>query len=254
MSEAQNDIIFQLAKPDKQLAHFVERFWLLRNPSNDEKEIVVLPDGRMELTFSQSPAKPFHIVRSGIETKPERVVIASGTLTFAISFKLPATEYIFGNTASNLLNYAEQLPADFWNFNAGDLEDFDLFCKKASQVVSALLPQNMDDRKRNLFHLIYSSKGSLTVKELSQNVYWSSRQINRYFNQQYGISVKAYCNILRFHASLEQLAGGKFFPHLNFTDQSHFIREIRRFSGVSPKELKQNHNDRFIQFSALLSK
>src|SRR6202007_845175 len=110
---------------------------------------------------------------------------------------------------------------------ANDLQDFDLFCKKASQKIQSLLPEETDNRKRKLFDLIYSSKGSLTVKELSENVYWSSRQINRYFNQQYGISLKEYCSILRFGTSFKHISEGKLFPEQNFTDQNHFIKEIK---------------------------
>ncbi len=249
-----NGLVFKLIKPHESLIDFVESFWLLHNPSDSDKEIVVLPDGRIEMVLSQSATEPFHITRSGIETLPEQAVLRAKSLMFAVSFKLLATEYIFQNTISDFLNSAEILPADFWDFNAADLEDFDLFCKKASLKISSLLPKDADSRKRKLFDLIYASKGDISVKELAANVYWSSRQINRYFNQQYGISLKAYCNILRFRASLEHLAKGKLFPESHFTDQSHFIKEIKKFSGVVPKELLKNKNDRFIQFSALTSK
>lgn len=249
-----NSLDFKLIKPDKSLSDFVESFWLLYNPSDEDKEIVILPDGRIELTFSQSATSPFYITRSGLETHPEQATLAAKTLTFAISFKLLAMEYIFHNTVSSLLNDAEYLPADFWNFSANDLQDFNLFCKNATQKIQSLLPKEIDNRKRKLFDLIYSSKGSLSVNELSERVNWSNRQMNRYFHQQCGVSLKAYCTILRFRASLEHIAQGKFSPELNFSDQSHFIREVKKFSGVSPKELKRNQNDRFIQFSALNSK
>lgn len=249
-----NDLDFKLIKPDESLADFVESFWMLRNQSNSGKEIVILPDGRVDLIFSQSGTEPFRITLSGLETYPDQVILAGNILMYAISFKLPATEYIFHNAVSNLLNNAEHLPADFWGFNANDLQNFDHFCKKASQKIQSLLPGEIDSRKQQLFNLIYASKGESSVKELSEKVFWSSRQINRYFNQQYGISLKTYCNILRFKASLEHIAQGKFFPELNFTDQSHFIKEIKKFAGVSPKELKRNHNGRFIQFSALAAK
>ncbi|HMI08465.1 MAG TPA: AraC family transcriptional regulator [Flavobacterium sp.] len=249
-----NDLEFKLVKPDQSLSGYVESFWLLHNRSDSDKPIVVLPDGRVDLIFSQSATAPFHITLSGIETYPDQAMLAAGMVMFAISFKLPATEYIFPNTISNLLNYAAILPADFWNFNANDLHDFDLFCKKASQKIQSLLPPETDDRKQKLFDLIYASKGSLTIKELSEKLFWSSRQINRYFNRQFGLSLKAYCNILRFRESLQHIAQGKLFPELNFTDQSHFIKEIKKFSGVVPKELLKNENDRFIQFSALVLK
>ncbi|HSZ25256.1 MAG TPA: DUF6597 domain-containing transcriptional factor, partial [Cytophagaceae bacterium] len=206
-----NELAFKVIKPDKSLADFVESFWTLQNHSDTGKEIVVLPDGRIDLFFSQSTIKPFNITLSGIETHPEQAMLEARTVMFVISFKLLAIEYIFHNTISHILDYAIQLPTDFWNFNANDLNDFDLFCKKATRKIQSLLPKKIDNRKHKLFDLIYSSNGALTVTELSEKIFWSSRQINRYFNQQYGISLKAYCNILRFRASLEHIAEGKLF-------------------------------------------
>lgn len=245
------DINFRFTRPAAPLDSFVESFWLLHNRSAKDKEIVVLPDGRADLILSRSPAIPFHITLSGIETYPETVILPAGTMMFAISFKLPALEYLFPDTISALLNYAQQLPARFWDFTAKDLRDFDLFCKKATHRILSLLPANPDARKLRLFDLVYSSNGALTVAELAKNVYWTSRQINRYFNTQFGLSLKSYCTILRFRASLEHIAQGKLFPELNFSDQSHFIKAVKKFSGVSPKALQQNKNDRFIQFTAL---
>jgi len=242
---------FKVTKPDIPLSDFVESFWMLHNPSDSEKEIVVLPDGRVDLIFSQSDTEPFRIILSGIETYPDKAILPAKSMMFAVSFKLPAIEYILKSNISSLLNYAAFLPVDFWNINATDLNDFHLFCKKISEKIRSLVPVDIDKRKIKLFDLIYSSKGSLTVKEFSEKVFWNSRQINRYFNQQFGLSLKAYCNILRFRASLDHLAQGKLYPELKFADQSHFIKEIKKFSGVVPKELVKNKNDRFIQFSVL---
>jgi AraC-like DNA-binding protein len=246
------DTAFKIIKPGRAYTDFVESFWMLRNLSGRDKEIVVLPDGRIDLTFSQSATSPFQVVRSGIETCPQPVILQAGTIIFAVSFKLLATEYIFRSAVASLLNYAEYLPAGFWGFTEGDLQHFERFCKKASQKIQSLLPKDIDPRKQELFNLIYTSNGELSVKELSGKVYWSSRQINRYFNQQFGVSLKEYCDILRFRASFQHIKDGQLFPQQNFTDQSHFIKNIKKRSGVSPKELKQNKNGRFIQFSALL--
>jgi len=97
-----------------------------------------------------------------------------------------------------------------------------------------LIKPNIDTRKKQLFDLIYASNGILTVTELSEKVFWSSRQINRYFNQTFGISLKTYCNIIRFKSSLPHIKKGIPFPELNFADQNHFIREIKKMSGVTP--------------------
>jgi len=246
-----SSLIYQSQPPDSSLLHFIESFWMLDNPS-ENKEAVLLPDGRIDLIFSESSAEAFHVVLLGIGTLPEQVTIAEKTKIFAVSFNLLASEYILHQRISGLLNTAEILSCDFWNFNADDFNDFEKFCKKISlKIKEELSTQKIDERKVRLFDLIYSSKGSFSVKVLSEKVVWSERQINRYFNQQFGISLKAYCGILRFRASFQHIKEGKLFPEENFSDQSHFIREVKKLSGFLPKQLSLNKNDRFIQFSVL---
>ncbi len=167
---------------------------------------------------------------------------------FAINFNPIAVEYVLRHSVSGILNTGRMLPNNFWGFNADDLNDFDMFCEKASQKIQTLLPKEIDERKRKLFEWIFASNGEISVKELSEKLFWSERKINQYFNQQFGLSLKAYCNILRFQASLSHIKEGKLFPQLDYYDQSHFIKEIKKFSGVSPKELFKNQNDRFLQF------
>jgi len=79
----------------------------------------------------------------------------------------------------------------------------------------------------------------------------SSRQINRYFNQQFGISLKAYCNILRFGASFKHISEGQLFPQESFTDQNHFIKQIKKYAGVTPKELSKNKDEQFIDMVSI---
>ncbi|MBE7171963.1 MAG: helix-turn-helix transcriptional regulator [Williamsia sp.] len=249
-----NDLAYKFVRPDKALADFVESFWLLQNHSDMDKEVVVLPDGRIDLFLSLSATEPFHVTLLGIGTQPDKTTVLAQTVVFAISFRLLAAEYIFHTSFSNLVDKATHLPVNFWGFSAADITDFEAFCRKASQKIQEHLNKETDSRKRKLFDLVYSSQGSMTVKELAEKAFWSSRQINRYFNQQFGISLKTYCSILRFRASFQHIKEGKLFPDQNFADQSHFIREIKKLSGALPKELSQNKNDRFIQFWALSKK
>lgn len=241
-------------KPLPQLTDFVESFWMLVNPTGKEHQIVILPDGRFDIIFSLSEKKTFYAILKGLDTEPEQTILPPDTILFAVSSKLLAIEYLLDEKVHSLLNEGIQLPTDFWNITSNDLNDFDLFCKKVSAKMVSLIKPNIDKRKQELFDLIYSSNGTLSVKELSEKVFWSSRQINRYFNQQFGISLKAYCNIFRFKASLHHIKEGKLFPELNFTDQTHFIKEVKRMTGVTPKELARNENDRFILLSALPQK
>ncbi len=250
----ENCFDFTFIAPEKPLASFVESIGMFYNTSALAKEIVVLPDGRIDLFFWRSGAAPYDVILLGLETLPEQRSVPPDTFTFVIGFKPLAVEYLLKEPIANLLNTGKELPSNFWNFNDDDLISFDTFYQKAIQELTARLPVTVDERKLKLFDLIYSSNGEMSVNELSENVCWNSRQINRYFNQQFGLPLKAYCNILRFRASLDHLANGKLFPELNFTDQAYFIKEIKKFSGVVPKELSKNENDRFVLLSLLKQK
>lgn len=236
------------------LAAWVESFWYLCNETDEEKTITIVPDGRVDLFFSKSASASFHVALLGLESEPSHTSIAPHTTLFSVSFKLPAVEYLLQQSVAPLLNYGALLADDFLGIMHKDFQDFDDFCQRASLCLTSLLPKNTDQRKLRLFELIYETNGALTVHEMAEKVHWTSRQINRYFSQWFGISLKAYCNILRFRASFPQIKEGKFFPEQNFADQAHFIREVKKYAGVAPKALNKNKNDRFIQFSTLPKK
>lgn len=247
------DLLYEFILPAPHVFNFVESFWMLENRSEHAKEVLILPDGRVDLFFSKSAAGRFQVTLLGIGTMPDTSSIEPKTTIFAISFKLPGVEYILKHPIASLINSGENLPHNFWHFDVTILDDFQNFCQKASEFIAARIPQKVDDRKLKLFDLVYTSQGSITVQELSENVYWTSRQINRYFQQNFGLSLKSYCGILRFRASFEHIKNGKLFPEGSFSDQSHFIKEVKKLSGVLPKDLHRNQNDRFIQFSTLPS-
>ena len=240
----------KLALADKSLSDFVYCYSSIQGLSG-LTEGVIIPNGRIDLSFYRTTDQQFRVSLLGLETKPKLMPQQTISGFFAINFNPLAVEYIFQTSIADILNKGKALPDDFWGFSIDDLEDFDGFCAKASQKIQSLLPKEIDERKRKLFELIFAANGEIGIKELSENIFWSERQINRYFQLLLGLPVKAYCNILRFQASLPHIKEGKLFPQLNFTDQSHFIKEIKKLSGVSPKELFRNENDRFLQFQVI---
>jgi len=248
------DIQSAFQKPGTALEDYVDSFWMVQNHSAEYKDIVIVPDGRVDLFFSYSALESFHVTLMGLESEPTQVAFPPKTVIYSVSFKLLAMEYLLNTSIADIVDGAREMPAGFWNISREDLNDFDHFCNKISHTIKTMLTGEVDNRKQQLFQLIYASNGSLSVKELSGKVFWSSRQVNRYFNQQFGMPLKAYCNILRFRASFQHIKKGKLFPEQNFTDQAHFIKEVKKLSGVIPKELSRNKNDRFLQFSTLPQK
>jgi AraC-like DNA-binding protein len=237
--------------PDHSISHFVHSFWMLENKTGKDIPSTVLPNGMVDITLLKMNSQKEELLVRGIETLPRQVTIMAGTTIFTIGLKLLAVEYLLGDSIKNVLNEGRTLTNDLWKFEQSDFNNFENFCNKSTQKIKTISTESIDSRKLKLFELIYSSNGSITVKELSEKVYWSSRQINRYFNQQFGISLKAYCNILRFGASFKHISEGQLFPEESFTDQNHFIKQIRKYAGVTPKELSKNKDDQFIDMVSI---
>lgn len=248
------EIQYKKNLPDKSISDFVECFWMVENATGIEKEVIVMPDANFDLVISKDKDEPFQIYLLGLGTIYDKRKMEADTKMFFISFKLLAAEYLFHQSIAHLLNEFQKLPDDYWGFKQTDLDDFDTFCIKAAQIIKQLLPDDIDSRKQKLFELIYSSNGEITIAEFSEKTFWNSRQINRYFTKYFGISLKAYCNFLKFRVSFGQIKKGELFPELNYSDQAHFSREVKKLSGVNPRELSRNENDRFIQVSAINNK
>lgn len=237
---------FKLIQPEDSLRDFVFCFSAMRHFSNTH-EAVVIPNGKIDLIFSKTKEGDIRVALLGLETMPKYPDHEFSHFC-SVSFNPLATEYVFGFPVAGLINTGMRMPDDFWGFTLDDLDDFEGFCRKMSLKIKSLLPKEVDVRKRKLFELIFASNGEIPIAEIAEKISWSPRQINRYFNTRFGLPLKSYCKILRFQASLSHIKDGNLYPQLNFTDQSHFIKEITKLSGVSPKELHKNENGRFLQF------
>lgn len=247
----EGDFYFTSKSPGGALDAFVERIGVFGNPGAAPRDVVVLPDGRVDLFFWRNDNPGFDVILLGLETEAEQRSVPPNTLAYTISFTPLGVECLLGMPIAGFLNSGIRLEDGFWGFTAADFVDFDAFHSKALQALTERLPAETDRRKGKLFSLIYAANGEISVAALAAQVGWGSRQINRYFSQYFGLPLKVYCNILRFRASLPYIAHGKLFPELDFADQNHFIKEIKKFSGVVPKELSKNKNDRFVLLSLL---
>ncbi|GAB3496177.1 hypothetical protein GCM10027341_14540 [Spirosoma knui] len=244
-------LTIQSALPDPSISHFLHSFWFLENKTGKDVSATLLPNGMVDLVLMSVNSEYWELSLRGIDTVPGQVTIAANTTMFSIGLKLLAVEYLLGDSVNDVLNEGRSLTNDFWQFEAGDVSSLETFLTKATKRIQTITTEHIDNRKKKLFDLLYASHGSIPVAELSKNASWSSRQMNRYFNQQFGLSLKSYCTILRFAASFKHISEGRLFPEQNFTDQNHFIKEIKKYAGVTPKELSKNTDGHFIDLVAI---
>lgn len=95
---------------------------------------------------------------------------------------------------------------------------------------------------------ILDSHGQLFVTELARKVGYSDRQLNRLFLMQIGMNVKKYACLTRFNYVLKHIQQSPcFFATLaqqaGYFDQSHFDKDFRAISGVSPKTYLETMSD-----------
>lgn len=97
--------------------------------------------------------------------------------------------------------------------------------------------------------LIHHDPGCISVKDLLDTLNISERQFERRFCQTVGVTPQFYIRIKRFNEAIRLMKTGQFesLTHvahaLNFYDQSHFIRDTKAFSGITPKHLSQRVDD-----------
>jgi AraC-like DNA-binding protein len=233
------------------LGNFVQCFWEYEN-TETTIEHTILPDGYFDLIAEFENEILTTVKLTGVWTKPVKVTIPKSIKLFAIRFKLLATEYLFQQEIKSILDTSKLLSIDFLNIRKYRSNEFEEFVTDVSNKFERSIRhlKEIDSRKLNLFDLIYKNKPT-SVEELSRNIFWSSRQINRYFNNKFGFSLKEFLKIIRFKSSFKHISIGELYPQNDYFDQAHFIKEVKKYSGTTPKELYRNKNDRFLQLSRM---
>ena len=51
MDTIEAHIQYHQKQPEAKLSEFVESYWMLVNTANEERELVILPDGRVDVFF-----------------------------------------------------------------------------------------------------------------------------------------------------------------------------------------------------------
>jgi AraC-like DNA-binding protein len=244
-----NKLTYAEYQPSAQIGDFVDCYWWFENNLNEKLDFTILPDGAFDLIIHFVQERINIISLTGISTEKADVSIGPKQQLFGIRFKLLATDYVVKDYLAPYLNGTKQLAPTFWQINRIDFSDLEKAITHFNQHILSELDNThrIDLKKKKLFKLLEQTKGQLQVSEYSGKVFWSSRQINRYFNKRFGLSLKEYCNILKVHSSLIHIKKGQLFPEQDYYDQSHFIKSVKRYTGKNPKSLKQNKNDRFLQ-------
>jgi AraC-like DNA-binding protein len=200
-----------------------------------------------------SSLAPFFLYGPG--TQPSVMAFRRGPFTtMQVVFQPHALKTLFGLNASVLANGWAELD----EFGADGLADH-LIAAESDQerisllttfLVSKLKQEKPRDRLvEESLRMIDRNPGAFQVRDLLSALSISERQFERRFTQAVGLSPQTYLRVRRFNEAV-RLIQTRRFRHLrdvgaalNFSDQSHFNREIKAFSGMTPSSLAHSVDD-----------
>lgn len=119
--------------------------------------------------------------------------------------------------------------------------------KTIAEFISGLMRQSVisPDQKIPLaVNLILNSSGKISIKKIRETLQITERTLQRQFLEYVGISPKQFAKIIQFQSSLNQLSGEVYSKLTDivyengYADQSHFIRNFKKYTGKKPSEFK----------------
>ncbi|WP_420574206.1 DUF6597 domain-containing transcriptional factor [Kordia sp.] len=238
------------------LRDYVRCYWKLENNTEESQLFTILPDGFFDLLICYHDNKLEGVFLTGLWDQKTNVVVSPKTTIYGVQFRLLAVEKIIKRSIGASLNDIKSIEKSYLGLDDFDMNaNSNLFEYLDQYLVSHIEKEDpIDTRKSVLLRSINDTKGTSTVEYYSQQAYWSKRQINRYFKSTFGLSLKSYCCIRKGAATYSQIRKGELYPQQGYFDQPHFIKEIKKITGFTPKALLKNENDRFLQFSIIKSK
>lgn len=225
-------------------------FYLEKNGSDQAHPDLIIPDGTPGLMYihqgafwrkHRGSAQYFEAGKTflfGQKTQAVEYRISTAGLK-AYGLKLhPASLYaLFGIFADELTDSVIELEAVTrsseriaeWLMNSG--EELPLPPRRAIPV-----------RLTVLLTAIHDSQGTIPIQELCRRFQLGYKPIQRLFSRHVGITPKLYARIIRFNHSVRIGAGNAkkltdVAYQSGYFDQNHFIKEMKRFTGMLPSEL-----------------
>lgn len=252
--------VYRRTYPEKGLESIVSCFWMIENREDASRKVQkVVPDGYPEIIFHF--ADPYMIrLQSDWELQPLKLVAGQIKRHFflgntgrssMIGIKMMPTTFthLFGvnmDTLTGKVLNLKEVAGSIFNELYDELNNTDSFderCNLLNLFFDKLLSERplVPTKADEAVSLIFSSNGTVTVRELCNALSIGERQLERLFRQYVGLSPKFYSRIIRFSQIFQHIEKGDPFwtdtvYRTGFYDQSHFIKNFKAFTGEEPSE------------------
>lgn len=255
-------ITYRQYRPAPQLAPWVECYWVYDCPAGYDRIESLIPGGRVELIFSFgnnfqwliSPENPIGHQWSGTRFMGQRDRVfgwhPSGPAHFlGIRFKPGGLAAFTPVPVSDLLN--QLVPADcILGATIKEWEDRLHSEPLTGQRLSLLDELLLTLLQRNdakpafgpVLELIRRHPDETSIQTICDQTGMYYKKLERLFEASVGYRPKQYYRIVRFNKAIRRMNGEASLTAIGYDcgyyDQSHFIRDFRRFAGVAPRQFQ----------------
>lgn len=266
-------------KPSEELLPFIKHYLFLQHKEKDTRKFRLFSDGNTGMVFSFGHnliTDKNELLLHGLPTsflygqptqfrdiyllKETSLIIVvfqpaglhqlTGISADELRDKIITADYLFGKEVSTL---QEKLTVVFPVINK-----FNLLNAFFTSWVSKRVLSNQLLTAASL-QFIIKNKGLVTMTQLVKFTGYTERHIERKFMECVGIPPKKFGNIVKLHHFLSRLKGQTCNEYLTglayetgYADQSHLIKEFRKYTGVTPKNYVTKAEKLTNNFIALL--
>ncbi|MGF3104818.1 AraC family transcriptional regulator [Rossellomorea sp. DUT-2] len=254
---------FEVRKPDTDLRPWVECYWNVElNTGPNDKTELILPNGKIEMIFALEGNYKMMNRRtrsvnqswlSGCHYEPLEINYRGKSNLIGIRFYphgiFPFLEIPIGET----VNQVDPLHS-IWGVFQKEMYEALYMVKENAEIYPLLdqfLIRKISEEKTRQYKVITGNINQLKVNPnqsiptLADSLGFTQRHLTRIFHDHTGVNPKLLAQVYRFEKAYSSLYShshndvADLISQLGYYDQSHFNKEFKRFSGMSPGEYKR---------------
>lgn len=249
----------QIYPSPKELRNYIRHYWTWDSSGSirpPETHIECFADRFPRLIFQNlNDFNPYKMSKGdilpechifGLNIVKSTQIIGSSFSLLGVSFYPHALKAIFDVDATDLVGESPDIRMLCKSEILSDLQMANSAIERINVLSKYFYNKIFYKKKQNIIidSIIHSNfiKTNTKVYQLAKDLNISQKKLERIFKTAVGISPKKYQRIIRFEKSISLLTSPKYNDltsisyDLDYTDQSHFIKDFKNFSDMNPYE------------------